>query len=174
MQLVAPFVPAGYEVLFTVAGDLNRDAWPDRVVVLDTMAVGSDSTEDDARARIMLRNRAVLLLLGEPGGRRYRLATRNNEVVNCRDCTGAMGGDSFQGITIKNGYFSVEHYGGSAWRWYRVTTFKYNRADQHWYLHRVGQDSFHAIDPDKVETQVSTARDFGRVRFEQYRPQNGY
>jgi hypothetical protein len=50
--LLKLFVPAGYHVLFTVAGDLNRDAWPDRVMVLDTTAVVSDSTTEEESTRI--------------------------------------------------------------------------------------------------------------------------
>ena len=169
MQLLQPFVPAGYQVLFTVAGDLNRDFWPDRVAVLDTLAEPTDSTSDDDRFTITQLRRPLLLLLGEAGGTRYRLAARNLNVVDCRDCAGAMGGDPFQQVVVKKGYFSVESYGGSAWRWFNVTTFKYDLADQHWYLHRVGQESFHVMTPDSVTRNVQTPRDFGRIGFEQYR-----
>jgi hypothetical protein len=168
VELLKPFVPAGYHVLFTVAGDLNRDACPDRVVVLDTTAVIGDSTTEEESTRIRRLRRPLLLLLGEPGGIRYRLAARNYQVVDCADCAGAVGGDPFQQVVIKRGYFSVESYRGSAWRWLQVTTFKYNPADYHWYLHRVGRDSFHVSEPDKVTSSVSTTRDFGRIRFEQY------
>jgi hypothetical protein len=162
-----PFVSAGYHVLFTVAGDLNRDAWPNRVVVLDTMAVVGDLTTEEESTRIRHMHRPLLLLLGEPGSTRYRLAARNYQVVDCADCAGAMGGDPFQQVVIKKGYFSVESYRGSAWRWLQVTTFKYNPVDHHWYLHRVGRDSFHVSEPDKVTSSVSTTRDFGQIRFEQ-------
>jgi hypothetical protein len=168
MQLLKPFVPAGYHVLFTVAGDLNRDAWPDRVLVLDTAAVATEATTDEERFQIGNMRRPLLLLLGEPSGTRYRLATRSNNVVDCRDCAGAVGGDPFQQIVVKKGYFSVESAGGSSWRWFVVTTFRYDPADQHWYLHRIGTESFRTTEPDSVTSTVKTPRDFGRVRFEQY------
>ncbi|UOQ71963.1 hypothetical protein [Hymenobacter cellulosilyticus] len=79
-----------------------------------------------------------------------------------------MMGDPFQGIAIKNGYFSLEYYGGSAWRWTHITTFKYDPARRTWFLHREGGESFHATDPDKVESYGRTIRDFGRVAFADY------
>ncbi|GAB2767814.1 hypothetical protein GCM10027175_00780 [Hymenobacter latericoloratus] len=140
-------------------GDLNRDAYPDKLLVLDS--VQTDSTAFGSEAR-----RPLLVLTSNVQGQ-YTLAARNDNAAMCSGCGGMMG-DPYQGLTIKNGYFSVEHYGGSAWRWTHIVTFKYNPADHHWYLHREGGDSFHAADPEKVETHVKTTRDFGRVRFEQY------
>lgn len=168
MQLIKPFVPAGYRVQATLAGDLNRDAWPDRVVVLDTAAVLIDSTPEAVADRITWFHRPLLLLLGEPGGARYRLAARNDSVVDSRGAGPTGSEDTFQRVAIKKGYFSVEGAGGSSLRWYRVTTFRYDPADQHWYLHRIGQDNTHIEGDDDVEHEVSTPRQFGRVRFESY------
>lgn len=165
LQAVRAFVPAGYQVLDANTGDLNRDAYPDRVLVLRDAATDTATTSLPAAET----PRPLLLLLGQPGGG-YKLAARNDSVVLCANCGGMMG-DPYQAVAIKNGYFSVEHYGGSAWRWTQVTTFKYNPADRRWYLHRHGGESFHATDPDgKTETHVQTTRDFGRVRFEHYGP----
>ena len=168
MQLLKPFIPAGYRVQYTLAGDLNRDAWPDRVVVLDTAAVLTDSTLEKVADRIIWFHRPLLLLLGEPGGARYRLAARNDSVVDSRGDGPTGSEDTFQRVVIKKGYFSVEGAGGSSLRWYRVTTFRYDPADQHWYLHRIGQDNTHIDGDDDVEHEVSTPRQFGRVRFERY------
>jgi hypothetical protein len=168
VQLLKPFVPAGYCVQYTVAGDLNRDAWPDRVVVLDTAAVLADATPEAVSDRIMWFHRPLLLLLGEPGVARYRLAARNDTVVDSRGAGPTGSEDTFQRVAIKKGYFSVEGAGGSSLRWYKVTTFRYDPADQHWYLHRIGQDNTHIDGDDDVEHEVSTPRNFGRVRFEQY------
>ena len=168
MQLLKPFIPAGYRVQATLAGDLNRDAWPDRVVVLDTAAALTDATPDAVADRITWFHRPLLLLLGEPGGTRYRLAARNDSVVDSRGAGPTGSEDTFQRVAIKKGYFSVEGAGGSSLRWYKVTTFRYDPADQHWYLHRIGQDNTHIDGDDDVEHEVSTPRQFGRVRFESY------
>lgn len=168
MQPLKPFVPMGYRVQYTVAGDLNRDTWPDRVVVLDTAAVLTDSLDQAVVDRITWFHRPLLLLLGEPGGASYRLAARNDSVVDSRGAGPTGSEDTFQRVAIKKGYFSVEGAGGSSLRWYKVMTFRYDPADQHWYLHRIGQDNTHIDGDDDVEHEVSTPRNFGRVRFEQY------
>ncbi|MDO7885590.1 hypothetical protein [Hymenobacter cheonanensis] len=167
-QLIKAFVPAGYRVQYTVAGDLNRDAWPDRVVVLDTAAQLTDATPEAVADRITWFNRPLLLLLGEPGGARYRLAARNDSVVDRRGAGPTGSEDTFRRVALKKGYFSVEGAGGSSLRWYKVTTFRYDPADKHWYLHRIGQDNTHLDGDDAVEHEVTTPRDFGRVRFEDY------
>ena len=77
-------------------------------------------------------------------------------------------GDPFMGIKIKNGYFSVEHYGGSSWRWTRIITYKYSKQDKEWFLHKDGSESFHASEPQKVETKIKTTKDFGQIKFEEF------
>ena len=137
------------------------------MVVLDTATVLTDSTPDAVADRVNRFYRPLLLLLGEPDGARYRLAARNDSVVNCRGDGPTGSEDTFQRVAIKNGYFSVEGAEVSSLRWYKVMTFRYDPADQHWYLHRIGQDNTH-IEGDDVEHEVSTPRQFGRVRFENY------
>lgn len=158
VQQLAPFIPAGYKLLDATSGDLNLDALPDKVLVLQQLDADTTTMGDTP-------NRP-LLLLGEPN-RRYRLAARNDRAVLCSGCGGMMG-DPYQGVTIKKGFFSVEHYGGSAWRWTHITTFRYAPATKQWYLHREGGDSFHATDPEKVETHIETVKDFGRLSFTDY------
>jgi hypothetical protein len=79
-----------------------------------------------------------------------------------------MMGDPFQEVVIKKGFFSIEHYGGSGWRWTRTITFKYTADDNNWYLFKDGGDSFHASDPEKVTTKIRTTKDFGKVRFDKF------
>ena len=159
LAAVRPFVPVGYQVLDVATGDLNRDAYPDKLVALDTLLVDSLRRESEAR-------RPLLLLTGRPDGG-YTLAARNDNAIMCSGCGGMMG-DPYQQLVIKNGYFSVEHYGGSAWRWTYILTFKYDPAARRWLLHRAGGDSFHTSDPEKVKTHVETPRDFGRIPFESF------
>lgn len=161
--LARQFVPTGYRLLDMETGDLNRDAYPDKLLVLDSITADTQGNE----------SRRPLLLLTANAQGQYALAARNDRTVMCSDCGGMMG-DPYQGLTIKNGYFSVEHYGGSAWRWTHIITFKYNPTDHHWYLHRAGGDSFHAANPDSATTHVETPRDFGRIRFERYKGDVGW
>jgi hypothetical protein len=106
-KTIQNFIPAGYVLLDSASGDLNRDSYRDLVLVLK-----KNREEDSVDVP-----RPLLLLLGSAAG--YSLAGRNDNVVLCYSCGGVFG-DPYQGITIKNGYFSIEHYGGSNWRWTRV------------------------------------------------------
>lgn len=158
---ISKFVPEGYSALDTTIGDLNLDEFPDLILVL--MKNGEDSTSDVVDHP---EKRPLLILTGQPDAS-YKIEARNDNTVLCIDCGGMMG-DPFMGITIRKGFFSVEHYGGSAWRWTRIITYKYSKADNNWYLHKDGGDSFHAADPDNNTSTVKTTKDFGKVEFEKF------
>ncbi len=155
------FVPAKYSVLDTISGDLNLDEIKDYILVLKKNEEGSlANVVHDTEKR-------PLLILIRDSNNKLQLVKRNDNTVYCIDCGGIMG-DPFMGIKIKNGYFSVEHYGGSAWRWTRIITYKYSKQDNEWFLHKDGSESFHASDPEKVESKIRTTKDFGKVKFEDF------
>ncbi len=155
------FVPENYSVLDTVSGNLNLDNYRDMILVLKKN--GEEKTSDVVDNP---EKRPLLLLIGEPNNR-YKLKARNDKTVYCIDCGGIMG-DPYMGIVIKNGYFSVEHYGGSAWRWTRIITYKYSKEENNWYLHKDGSESFNANEPEKVESTIKTIKDFGKISFESF------
>lgn len=155
------FVPKGYDALELSRGNLNLDDYPDVILVLYKKGEEKTSNVIDHPEK-----RPLLVLLGQ-ADKTYKLVAKSDNAVYCVDCGGQMG-DPFTGITIKNGYFSVEHYGGSGWRWTRIITFKYSPADKSWYLYKDGGDSFHATDPEKVQTKVKTVKDFGKVPFSKF------
>lgn len=154
---LSDFIPDGYEVLDTKHGDLNRDAITDAILILKTI---NEPSQEDAP-------RPLLLIFGIEGGR-YQLLERNNKVVLCKSCGGSFG-DPYQNIVIKRGFFSIEHYGGSAMRWTRIITFKYNPSLNTFLLHRDAGASFHASDPDTQEEIVSNRQDYGNVYFSDFR-----
>jgi hypothetical protein len=149
-------LPAGYTVLDAARGDLNRDALPDWLVVLHRPDEQKTSDVIDHPTK-----RPLLVFVGGSDGT-YTLAARSDNAVYCVDCGGIMG-DPFMGLAIKKGYFTVEHYGGSAQRWTRYVTFRYDPAARAWLLHRDGHEHFHATDPEHGTTTATTAKDFGRV-----------
>jgi hypothetical protein len=155
------FIPKGYDVLDLTKGDLNRDAFTDAIMVL--YKKGEEKTSDVIEHP---EKRPLLILIGQ-ANKSYKLAARSDNAVYCVDCGGQMG-DPFTGITIKNGYFSTEHYGGSGWRWTRIITFKYSPAEKGWFLYKDGGDSFHAITHEEVKTSVKTVKNFGKVPFEKF------
>lgn len=149
-------LPAGYTLLSATRGDLNRDALPDWAVVLHRP---DEKQTSDVVAHPT--KRPLLLFVGGAGGT-YTLAARTDNAVYCVDCGGMMG-DPFQQVAIKKGYFTVEHYGGSAHRWTRYVTFRYDPASRTWLLHRDGHEHFHALEPARGTTTSTTSKDFGRV-----------
>ncbi|MFN3405317.1 MAG: hypothetical protein ACK40G_14550 [Cytophagaceae bacterium] len=155
------FVPENYLVLDTATGDLNLDTIPDMILVLkrNDEETTSDVSENPAK-------RPLLILIGQADNT-FKLAAKNENTVYCIDCGGMMG-DPYMSITIKKGYFSVEHHGGSAWRWTRIITYKYSPEDNYWYLHKDGHESFHTGDPEKVTTKILTKKDFGVLKFDEF------
>ena len=77
-------------------------------------------------------------------------------------------------MVIKNGYFSVEHYGGSNWRWTDIATFKYDKKQNEWFLSRLGGDSFHTTNPEKITSTIKTSKQFGVVEFEKFKERIKY
>jgi len=147
----------GYEILDTVTGDLNRDKYRDLLVVLK-LSIEENNSE---------ATRPLLIYLGQKSGV-LKLIARNDNVVLCRNC-GGIYGDPYSRMVIKNGYFTIEHYGGSNWRWTRYITFKYSSKDSKWYLHKDGGDSYHISDPNTVKTEVKTTKDFGTIEFDNFK-----
>jgi len=155
------FIPKGFEALEITKGDLNRDAYPDAIMVLYKR--GEEKTSDVISHP---EKRPLLVLLGQ-ANKTYKLAAQSDNAVYCVDCGGQMG-DPFTGVTIKNGYFSVEHYGGAAERWTRIVTFKYAPANKVWFLHKDGHEYFDATNPDKVISDIETVKNFGKVPFQKF------
>jgi hypothetical protein len=110
--------------------------------------------------------RPLILLAGTNNGS-YKVISRNDRVVYCRGCGGVMG-DPYQAIVIKNGYFSIEHYGGSGWRWTRIITFKYDSKDTQFKLHRDAGEWFHAAEPEKVKVNIFNKDLYGKQSFAEY------
>ena len=160
-ESITQFIPENYSALNVAKGDLNLDSIDDIILVLK-----EDNEEETSLIAEDPVKRPLYILTGQPD-KSFKFAEINDNVVYCVNCGGMMG-DPFMGIVIKNGYFSVEHYGGSAWRWSRIVTFKFNRTEKKWFLHKDGGDSFHTSQLEKVETKVKTVKDFGVVPFEEY------
>ncbi len=86
----------------------------------------------------------------------------------CKGCGGVLG-DPYVSMAIKDGFFSVEHYGGSNWRWTDIATFKFDKKKKKkWFLTRWGGDTFNTSEPDKKTTAIKTKKEFGIVEFEKF------
>jgi hypothetical protein len=149
-------VPKDFTILDSASGELNRDGIRDLVLILKNNfeKFNTDTT------------RPLLLLQGNKSGL-YKLMARNDSVVLCAGCGGVFG-DPYQGISIKNGYFSIEHYGGSGWRWTRIITFKFDTKTNQFVLHRDAGFSWHVSDVNKQTENLFGKEDFSKVLFNNY------
>lgn len=158
---VNSFLLPNHVILDTLSGDLNLDGIPDIILI-------QKHVDEEERAYQMDGDdlRPVMLLIGNNDGS-YTLAARNDKTVLCRACGGALG-EPYAGLAIKNGYFSIEHYGGSTERWLHVVTYKWNKDKRHWFLHKDGMEYMSTLDLDYSEEVIKTTKDFGVVRFEDF------
>jgi hypothetical protein len=137
------FIPAGFEVLEFAKGDINNDKLPDFVV-----ACKSKKEADDGGLP-----RPLLLIL-QDANKKFKLSKRTDKIIMCAGCGGVMG-DPFSGIEIKDGYFTIMHYGGSSWRWSKDATFRFDATKNNWVLSSEKNVSFHASDPEKTTREYT-------------------
>ena len=153
-----PLIPSGTEYLAHAVGDLDGDSRQDYVLVVEKQ------TPDE-------RQRLLLVIIRQPDG--SLVSRKNNErIVLCSECGGVFG-DPFAGITAGKKTFTVQHYGGSAWRWGSEYQFNYSNRDDTWQLVRVKTFSFHTSDPEKQEVKTyRPPRDFGLIDIADFDPEN--
>jgi hypothetical protein len=143
-------------LLDSASGDINKDGIRDLVMVLKNKLEENKDTET---------TRPLLLLVGNGKGL-YRLFARNDSVVLCKQCGGFD--DPYQGISIKKGVFSINHYGGLTWKWTRIITFRYNSDKKQFILYRDAGISFASYDPDKTIDIFNNKERFNKVSFSMY------
>jgi hypothetical protein len=154
---ISVHLPKSYQVLDTTYGNLNFDKYQDLVIVLKSPKEDTSNNIDNPFKR------PLLILFGDTGNK-FTLAFKNDNVILCNICGGALG-DPFNNITIKNGLFTVEHYGGSGDRWSDYITFKFDKLKKRFYLQREDITIFNVSNPDKAKTTTKTRRNFGIVDF---------
>jgi hypothetical protein len=150
------FIPKGYTLLDSASGDLNKDGIKDLIVVL----------RNDVEETMPDTTRPLLILHGTKN-KTYTLIAKNDHVVLCEACGGVFG-NPYEGLTIKDNYFSVGHYGGSNWRWTRIITFKYDVKNKKYVLHKDAGISYHTSDPDKTTDIITGKKDFDKLPFSKY------
>jgi len=157
---IADKLSEGYEILDYNVADINGDKRSDMILILkwrDEKKTSDVGDHPEPRPLLLLINNGLKLIL----------TAHNKNVVYCVDC-GGIWGDPYSGITVKGNYFSIEHYGGSNWRWSKIITFKYYSDEKKWYLHKVGGESFHTSEPKKIKVEIKTKKDFGKIEFSKF------
>lgn len=120
-RTLAAFIPAGYDTLpgGRALGDLNHDGRPDVALVLQPQA--EDRPDYDGET---MPGRVLLVLFATAQG--YTLAEQASRVMLAKD-GGGQYGDPFAGLSIRHGVLTVQHYGGSSWRWHVASKFRYQQ-----------------------------------------------
>jgi hypothetical protein len=163
---VAPFVEKDTKAIALERADLNGDKLEDFILVLEKANPVRDENDFPTRQRPFL-----ILVRGADG--KLTLAKRNDRIILCSECGGSAFPDPFEVVTVAKNTFTVEHYGGSAWRWKTVQKFNYSRIDKTWQLVRAQELSYHTSDPNKVKTKIYTPpRDFGKIDIADFDPEN--
>ena len=162
---VMPFVEAGTKAIAIEKADLNGDGREDFILVLEKEQPAKDADDFPIGQRPLL-----ILLRGADG--KLTVAKRNNRIVMCSQCGGVFG-DPFEGVIAGRNTFSVEHYGGSSWRWKYSYKFNYSRIDKTWQLIRVEDISYHTSNPNKATTKIYTPpKHFGKIDVANFDPEN--
>lgn len=162
---VKPFVEQHTKPITLESADLNGDGLKDYILVLER----ESPTEKDEYD--YPKKQRPLLILVRGAGSKLTEAKRNETIVMCSECGGMMG-DPFMGVTVGKNTFTVNHYGGSAWRWTVDYRFNYSRIDRTWQLVRIVKTSFHAADQNKtLKSKIMTPpKDFGKVDIADFDP----
>jgi hypothetical protein len=159
---LAPLMPARTTLLDQHAADLNGDGRADVVFVVEWLPKAGD---DDDGAR------TLFVALRQVDGS-LKIVKHNDKIVFCRQC-GGIWGDPYGGLIVSNGRFSVNHFGGSNWRWSNSFDFAYSRRDSSWQLVSVDEGSFHTSDPEKAKTRrYKPPRDFGKIDIADFDPEH--
>lgn len=162
---ITPFVEANSKAIALETADLNGDGRKDAILVLEDLS--PKTNEDDYE-----EGKRSLLILERGANDKLTLVKRNDKIVYCRTCGGVFG-DPFDSVTVGAKTFTVNHYGGSAWRWANRYTFNYSRIDKTWQLVKVWQTSYHTSDPNKSEDKTYTPpKHFGKIDISDFDPQN--
>lgn len=156
-QPLNSYILKDFIILDSLSGDLNNDKIKDLVLIL------KHNQEDDN----FDTTRPLLLLEGNNQGL-YRLMAKNDNVVLCKICGGVFG-DPYDGISINNRTFSIEHYGGSRFRWTRIITFKFDKSSNQFILKSDAGIVYDNGNPDKkTEKRSYNKIDFGRLAFTKF------
>lgn len=163
---VRPFVESGTNPIALESADLNGDGTKDYILVLERES-GLEMDEYDTPT-----NQRPLLILVRGKDKKLTEAKRNEKMVMCSQCGGIFG-DPLAGITVGKNTFTVNHYGGSAWRWTADYKFNYSRIDKTWQLVQIEKTSYHNVRPmeETLEKTVLTPpKDFGKVDVADFDP----
>jgi hypothetical protein len=130
-KTIEAFIPTTWFILDSAKGDFNADKLLDIVLVI---ANEKENVEDNFEYEC---NRAILILQKTKEG--YILSSFTKEGVLCKQCGGIFG-DPYAKIFLEENVLTINHYGGSNWRWTQDYTFRFQQKE--WQLIGISKDSY--------------------------------
>ncbi|MBK8801433.1 MAG: hypothetical protein IPN71_05130 [Fibrobacteres bacterium] len=158
---MARLVPDGYAVQGMYQGDLDHNGRDDYAMVASHQNEDSLSGASDRPVP-----RALLLIVSRPDGS-FAVAARSDRAVYCTRCGGIMG-DPLEEISVDSGRFTIQQYGGAAWRWSRTTEFSYDQDRQDWLLAFDSTEHFAIAQPDDATRHSARPVGTEAVRFKDF------
>ena len=145
-QQAKDFIPDGWMILDSAAGDLNKDNLPDAVVILqlkDSIAV-----VNDVENTVITQPRILLILFRNKTGNFFQLAEQSNSFILNHDMP--IISDPFRDVSINAGIleikFGIFHNMGS---WYSInSSYKFRYQKQEFVLIGADYFSFHRATGD--------------------------
>lgn len=110
-------LPAGYDVVSSVKGDLDKDGTDELVVAYNTKKNDPDF-EGIPRELIIYKMQENQWTVWKKSAQ---------ALMGSRD--GGMMGDPFGDIEIKNGVLIISHNGGSSWKWGQTDTYRFQNGE---------------------------------------------
>lgn len=131
---IRSFVPKGWVIKDSVKGDFNKDKLEDIIIVL------ANKVEDNNESYEYDCNRPLVILQKTNFG--YSLSAYTTKGVLCKRCGGAFG-DPYESISLEGNVLNINHYAGSAWRWTKNFTFRFQQ--NKWMLIGVSDASYWSL-----------------------------
>ncbi|MEO6252390.1 MAG: PASTA domain-containing protein [Ferruginibacter sp.] len=122
-QSILAFVPAGWKILDSAYGDMNKDGLQDAAIILQHK--DSVSLVNSLEDTVLTQPRILLLLFKNPTDHKYRLAEQSNSFILKHD--NSIIDDSYQGIAIDKGILKIDfHIFHNRGSWYTTSsTYKF-------------------------------------------------
>ena len=160
---VKRFVEKGTKAIALESADLNGDKTKDYVLVLEKLKPEKDASD------FPINQRPLLIIIRDKQNK-LSAVKRNEKMVMCSECGGAMG-DPLESVEVGDKTFTVHHSGGSGTRWSARYKFNYSRIDKTWQLVEVKNQSYDNTEVDKVESTILKPKDFGKIDVADFDPE---
>jgi hypothetical protein len=155
---LVPFVEKGTRLLDFASADLNGDNLSDYVFILE-----KPYSEEE------VGQRPLKIAVRDADGKLHVVKV-NDKIIECSECGGMMG-DPLVGINARQNTFTIEHYGGSNWRWGSIYEFKYSRRDKTWQLTLIESLSHHVFDAEHAKIKkFRPPKDYGKIDIAEFDP----